>query len=158
MFSFLQKRRQEKATCTRIGVELHRQIMAAFEINESNTSTRLPTAYAAGYVPTFIRESFAVLSATNGCRLEAKYRCYICDAVLPGRLNEVIDRQTAAYELAGNIPDVQRNRRPGEQSPTEHSALFELGCREGQRDAANFAVGQASSEGSLTRFLVAQPR
>ena len=155
MFSFLKKRRAEQDMRTRIGTELHRQIMLAFNKNEARTSIALPSAYTAGFVPAFIQTAFAAYSGTDGRELEAKHRRRICDGVLPKRLNEVILRQSAAYGLAANIPDRQGAGGAGRLSPSALRTAFEQGAADGQRDAAAFAARGKSLE-LLTTFLTAQ--
>lgn len=153
MFSFLKRRSAEQAMCKRIGVELHRQIMLGFDRNESRTSINLAGPYTAGFVIAFIRTAFANYSETDGQELSAKYQRKICNGVLPKRLNEIVLKQTTAYELAADIPDRGSARRSGALVPSAHRALFERGLSEGCQNAFAFSSGNNPKLELLASFL-----
>lgn len=156
MLAYLKRWRVERVARTRIGVELHRQIKEAFNLNEEQTSVRLQTSFCVGYIYGFVRIGFATITGISGERATDKHLRHICDGVLPGKLYEIFSRQLAALEIARQMED-QDKKIPGMQvSPTDLIGLFEAGGEAGFSDAGCFASLSGQRANNLTKYLVGE--
>lgn len=126
---FFKKRKLKKLAADRIGKELHRQIISAFERNEKETGVRLTTAFTSGYIYGIIRMGFANQRIKLGDGMEGeKYIKSVCNGVLPNRLYESIHRNLSAIEHENKI---------GKKGIME---MFEKGLEVGASDSRYFSV------------------
>ena len=141
MFGFLKERKAEKDAADKIGVEIHRQIMSAFQRNEAITGTRIPSFFTVGYLYGFVRIGFTTLGI-NGEQAADKWMKHICDGVLPGRLWESFGRLLAALELAKSL------------NKEDEIKLFEVGIEAGAFDAGAFNPFSNTKASNLAKYLV----
>lgn len=139
MLGFLKRRRFEREARTRIGVQLHRQIKEAFDLNEREASARLQTSFITG-----VSEE----------RATERHLRHICDGVLHNKLYEILIRQLAALEVAQSMSD-QDSKIPGSGiSPAESSRLFEIGRKAGFSDPACFIPFHGKAANNLKKYLL----
>ncbi len=138
MLGFLKRWKLEREARKRIGIELHRQIKEAFELDETGTSTRLQTSFCVGYIYYFVRLGFSTITGVIGERAADKHLRHICDGVLPKRLYEIFSRQLAALEVARQMEDQNKTITGSNISPAETIKLFETGGEAGAADGSCF--------------------
>lgn len=143
MFGFLKRRKMEREACTKIGIELHRQIKSAFDENETETGTRLQSFFTVGYLYSFVTISFTTLGLDGGQAAD-KHLKYICDGVLPGKLYEIFSRLLAALELAKDL------------DKKEEIKQFEVGIEAGASDASCFDPWSDTKANNLRKHLVGE--
>lgn len=143
MFGFLKQRKVEKDAANKIGVEIHRQIMSAFQIDETTTGDRIPTFFTIGYIFGFIRIGFTTLGL-DGEQATNKWTRHICDGVLPGRLYEIFERLLAAMELAKSL------------NKEDEIKQFEVGVEVGIFDASALGYFSDTTANNLTKYLVGE--
>lgn len=157
MLDFLKRRKIEQGACKLIGVELHRQIKEAFDLNERETSARLQTSFTAGYIYWFVRIGFTTITGVSGERPTDKYLRQICDGVLSRKLFEILNRQLAALQLARNIDETSTIRSQGSAiSPTAAIQLFEIGTEAGASDAGCFVPLSGKRADNLRKYLLGE--
>lgn len=140
MLGFIRRWKLEREARTRIGIELHRQIKEAFDLNEAETSARLQTSFCVGYIYWFVRLGFSTITGVVGECATDKHLRYICDGVLPGRLYDIFNRQLAALEVARQMSNEERERKLKGIvfSPAEAIRLYEIGSEAGAADGSCF--------------------
>jgi len=138
MLRFLSRWKLEREARKRIGIELHRQIKEAFELDETGTSTRLQSSFCVGYIYYFVRLGFSTITGVIGERAADKHLRHICDGVLPKRLYEIFSRQLAALEVARQMEDQNKKITGSNISPAETIKLFETGGEAGAADGSCF--------------------
>ena len=138
MLRFLSRWKLEREARKRIGIELHRQIKEAFELDETGTSTRLQSSFCVGYIYYFVRLGFSTITGVIGKRAADKHLRHICDGVLPKKLYEIFSRQFAALEVARQMEDQNKKITGSNISPAETIKLFETGGEAGAADGSCF--------------------
>jgi hypothetical protein len=138
MLGFLNRWKLEREARKRIGIELHRQIKEAFELDETGTSARLQTSFCVGYIYYFVRLGFSTITGVIGERAADKHLRHICDGVLPKKLYEIFSRQLAALEIARQMEDQNKKIMGSNISPAETIKLFETGGEAGAADGSCF--------------------
>ena len=156
MLGFFKRRRKEREACSKIGVELHRQIKEAFEENEEQTAQRLHTSFIAGYFYYFVTMGFFTITGASGERAANKYIRQILDGVLPNKLYEIFNGQLAALEVAKSIEDQNRKIRGTQTSPSDVKQLFETGAKFGMSDGTYLSSSYSSGPNSLKQYLIGE--
>ena len=156
MLGFFKRRRIEREACTKIGLELHRQIKEAFEVNEQQTAQRLHTSFIAGYFYYFVRMGFFTITGIPGERAADKYLRQIFDGVLPNKLYEIFNGQLAALEVASSMEDQNRKIRGTQISPSDAKQLFEAGAKFGMSDGTCLSSIYSSGPNSLKQYLIGE--
>lgn len=138
MLGLLRRWRLEREARKRIGIELHRQVKEAFELDEAGTSRRLQTSFCVGYIYYFVRLGFSTITGVVGERAADKHLRHICDGVLPKKLYEIFSRQLSALEVARGMQDQNKKIIGFDISPAEVIKLFETGGEAGAADGTCF--------------------
>lgn len=155
MFKFLRERKAERDACTKIGVELHRQIRQAFESNESETGIRLRSFFTVGYLYSFVRIGFVTLGI-NGEQATDKHLKYICDGVIPKRLYDIFSRMLASLELAKSMDNKTKVIPGSDITPPEAITQFEIGMAAGAFDADCFRSLSDRKTDNLKKYLLGE--
>ena len=134
MFGFLKKRKAINDARNVIGVELHRQIKEALSQNEAMATQKLSTVFTPGYVYWFVRMGFSSQGIDGGQVID-KQLPIVCDGVIPGKLNDIVQRQLAALDVAQSMEDQTKPICGTSMSPSQLTELFELGLKAGSYDA-----------------------
>lgn len=156
MFGFLKRRKIEREARRRIGIELHRQIKEAFDLNERQTSARLQTSFVPGYIYYFVYTGFSTITGIPGERATDKHLRWICDGVLPNKLYEIFNRQLAKIEIAKGMAEQNRKIRGTQISPFEMIRLFEIGGEAGFSDSDCFIPLAGRKANNLKRYLLGE--
>lgn len=142
--------KEHKAVADKIGVEIHRQLFAALNIDEPEASSRISSAFIVGYLYGFVRTGFSSHGYTViegppvryiAEELTDKYLKYICNGVLPGKLHNIFKQQMSALELAKEL------------GKTDEIELFENGTYAGVYDAGVFSSYDPNPAENLFKFL-----
>ena len=152
MFSFFKKRREIKDARTKIGIDIHRQILKALTQDESGATKRLSSSFTVGYIHAFVRDSFFSLGIDATDNLDAHIK-YICDGVIPGKLHKIYSDQGAALAMAREMDDQDKEILNSGLSPALITKLFALGSRSGNYDAPLVSI-EFTPPDSLRRFLL----
>ena len=167
MLGFLKKRRELREAQTKIGIDLHRQILNALEADDWETddwetdnwetddhsaNKRLSSTFTAGYIYAFVRGAFMSLGIDAEKDINTKIR-YICDGVIPVKLYKIFSNQAAALALARQMDDQHKKILNTGLSPAEVSMEFAMGIQAGTYDAPLVSI-QSSPPDNLRRFLL----
>lgn len=151
MFKFLKRRKAERNACKKIGIELHRQIKEALDQNEGEAAARLQTSFTVGYIYSFVRTSFSTLGFDEKQKTD-KYMKLICDGVIPKKLYDIFQRQSAAIVIAQGMEDKNKIIRGTTITPADVAKLFKIGAAAGMFDATS----SRSKVNSLERYLLGE--
>lgn len=155
MFEFLKRRQEIREAQTKIGKDLHRQIIIALKSDNHGATERLSTSFTVGYIYAFVRNGFMSLGIDVGKKINTHIR-YICDGVIPGKLYNIFSHQAAALELAREMEDQRKQILNTGLSPADVTEQFELGAKAGTYDAPLVSI-QSMPPDNLRRFLLKEP-
>ncbi len=134
--------KEEKRVADKIGVELHRQLYKAMEVNEDETRKNLASVFTTGYIIGFTRMGF-VTSGLSGDRAE-KYIKYICNGVMPKKLHRIFKTQISFLDMYA---------KSGEQHLKRDVDPFEVGLKAGYSDAEMFS-GVNQCDDNFKKYLM----
>lgn len=156
MLRLFKRRKNEREACSKIGIELHRQIKEAFKVNEQQTTERLYTSFMVGYFYYFVRMGFFTITGIPGEQAADKHLQQILDKVLPNKLYEIFNDQLAALEVARNIKEQNEKIGGMEISPSAAIQLFEAGAKFGMYDGTHLSSIYSGGPNSLKRYLIGE--
>lgn len=152
MFGFLKKRRELRDAQTKIGIDLHRQILDALKRDNHGVTERLNSSFTTGYIYTFVRSSFICLGVDSEKEINSRIRD-ICNGVIPKKLYETFSNQATALELALKMKDQNKIILDTGLTPADVTEGFNLGAQAGAYDAPLVSI-QSMPPDNLRRFLL----